>query len=67
MTSGLREGERNQTEGRYHDTYETLDKLCSYLGCTIEDILEYKPDSPADNPQTGGSKESETADGKVTR
>lgn len=24
--------------------FETLDKLCGYLGCTIEDILEYHPE-----------------------
>lgn len=25
-------------------TFETLDKLCNYLACSIEDIIEYQPD-----------------------
>ena len=29
--------------------YKTLNKLCSILGCKIEDIIEYVPDeAPAD-------------------
>ena len=37
----------------YHETaervdLEALDKLCAYLNCTLQELLEYVPESDAD-------------------
>ena len=29
-------------------SFTVLDRLCGYLGCTIGDLLEYKPDDKED-------------------
>ncbi len=31
----------------YSTVTDTLDKLCAYFGCRIEQLVEYVPDSPA--------------------
>lgn len=40
---------RHTVYGFYHETnkridYDTLDKICKVLGCSVGDILEYVPD-----------------------
>jgi len=32
----------------HHISFEVLDKLCKYLDCGINDIIEYKKDEEAD-------------------
>ncbi|WP_298581263.1 helix-turn-helix transcriptional regulator [uncultured Luteimonas sp.] len=29
---------------------DVLDKLCTFFGCRIEDLVEHVPDGPADHP-----------------
>ena len=30
----------------YNTTLATIDKLCSALGCGLDDLLDYQPDKP---------------------
>lgn len=33
---------------------DVLDKLCTFFGCRIEDLVEHVPDRPAEHPDIAG-------------
>lgn len=35
----------------YNPTADVLDRLCSYFGCRIEQLVEHIPDSSTDDPR----------------
>lgn len=50
---GIRLATISSMENKEQKTYssETLNALCSYLNCTLSDLLEYVPDDGTDTPK----------------
>lgn len=59
MSDIIREADVSRTavQGLYYDKvkkvdYRVINNICNYLGCRLEELLEYTPDPPKEKART---------------